>query len=167
MSARGRNRYSHLSKILTVGRRIGPRFPGCYLAASEMLEFAPYPSNGNHTTVSPLRYIATFALLLAFAGQGLAAVSLSCSQGTAPMEHQGMEHDGHAGHHGTSDASDAPAADCCDGGYCSQSGCLLLSAAADEPGAALQATTRSASARFDTARAILSPDSLYRPPASG
>ncbi len=79
-----------------------------------------------------LRAVVITLLMLAFAGQGVASVSLSCQSTVAPDGIELVSHGEHSEHHGMDHHGSQPdAMDCCDSGYCSQAGCLTLSAAAN------------------------------------
>ena len=103
------------------------------------------------------------SLLLA---QSLLAVSAPCAA-LAPVEqshHGETSMDSHAGHAMGSDADLAVADTCCDGGYCSLSGCLPLSTLASghlHISLAVPTTVEHAVLiPFDD----LAPGPLYRPP---
>ena len=117
------------------------------------------------------RFTIALLLLLAFAGQSLVVVSAPCSMmaGGVSVSSTDIADAAHAGHRMHGDpASDADATtDCCDGGYCSISGCSSLMALADVP---FPATFAGPDLTRDASPASLPntpPSFHFRPPISG
>ncbi len=110
-------------------------------------------------------------LVLAFAGQSLVVVSAPCSliAGGFPASSAETADPAHAGHHMAADpAPDADATtDCCDGGYCSISGCSSLMALADVFIPASITGPRLAGDVSPSSPPTSPPGSLFRPPISG
>jgi hypothetical protein len=109
--------------------------------------------------------IAGVFLALMIVSQSLLAVSAPCpSLDPAAGSHAyEMAGDPHAGHH-----MDGPpggdAVSCCEGGYCSISGCLSLLALSGPVCHPLLPVTATAGRSFDGSFASLSTETPYRPP---
>jgi hypothetical protein len=116
------------------------------------------------------RFIITLLLALVSAAQSLVVVSAPCYVMTGADVLSSMESTdpAHAGHHMAGDTVlDGAASDCCDGGYCSISGCSSLMALADVfvPGSITG--PRSAGDPLPSSSPTRLSESLFRPPISG
>lgn len=119
--------------------------------------------------MNKIRKIFLLVLVLAYAGQSLAAGIFPCSAMApvdAALEHAAMEHAGHTMPAGT-EAEAAPMADdCCDAGLCSMSHCQSAAALPlGHPGSGAQYVAFYP--RLADVSAVIQPiESLYRPPIS-
>jgi uncharacterized protein involved in copper resistance len=72
----------------------------------------------------------------------------------------------HHAHHIETASADVPTSNCCDGGYCSQNGCMSLSALTSVAFGATADSTAPYKTVAVTAAPHWSPSSLYRPPSA-
>lgn len=77
-----------------------------------------------------------------------------------------MPNSDHHAHHTEAASTDAPTSNCCDGGYCSQNGCMSPSALSDVAFGATADSTAPYKIVAVTAAPHWSPSSLYRPPST-
>lgn len=102
--------------------------------------------------------------------QSFAALATPClipsGEGSTMMNMASADHSGH--HMPSEDASAGmqAAADCCDGGYCSQNGCVSLSLLIHSSNVFPVVAPDYHSRAFQTATPRRSPSSLFRPPSA-
>lgn len=117
------------------------------------------------------RNLIAFLLSSVIALQSLAAIALPCA---APVDSgdsstQAADMARHAGHDmgaGAAQAADTPAMDCCDGGYCSQSGCVGMMFSLSVAASDCSPQHDPISIRTMVELPDWSPDSPFRPPTA-
>ena len=121
--------------------------------------------------MSWFRQIPSLVLSLLIAFQAVAASALPCDMAIDPDSQHGEGPHAHHGMHHEAPGPDVPAIDeasgerCCDGGYCSLSGCLSLTVAVSTPSFQEASNGYLLPAHFTTGVEPVPVSQLYRPPA--
>jgi len=112
------------------------------------------------------RVLAGLILSLMIFSQSVLAVSAPCSSMASAAESVAtdMGPDSHAGHHMKADVKEDQGDSCCDGGYCSVSGCLSLVAVFSPDTPVSLAVSGGAIGQSVHASPTTHRESLYRPP---